>query len=232
MGAVIKPSARAFEHPRRALSRLLVPLLLGLGLGFSQTPPGLSAQLTPWPPPGWPEGRAGEVRLALGNPLAPSEVLAKGAVAADGRFTLALPGSVSAKAYTTPEAALQLLEGCDFLPTVSPGGVKALLAHPLVYVSGEARPWGFLALRGYQPGNSPNSGTGSTTLLLWVDQAVSLKGSGKCGEAGKGPVNLDLRLSAGWNYVVFRAPQAAGAAVQVRAEPKPEGAFQLYPLQR
>lgn len=228
----MKPSTRAFERPRRALSRLLVPLLLGLGLGFSQTPPSLSAQLTPWPPPGWPEGKTAEVRLGLGNPLAPAEVVARGAVAADGRFSLALPGSVAAKAYTTPEAALQLLENCDFLPTVSPAGVKALLAHPLVYAGGENKPWGYLALRGYQPGNSPSSGTGSTTLLVWVDKAVSVKGSGKCGEPGRGAVNVDVRLGAGWNYVVVRAPQAANGVVQVRAEPRPDGAFQLYPLQR
>ncbi|WP_147372677.1 hypothetical protein [Calidithermus terrae] len=156
--------------------------------------------------------------------------MAKAAVGADGRFTLALPGGVAARAYATPDSALQLPEGCDFRPSVSPAGARALLAHLLVYAGGEATPRAFLSLRAYQPGGSPNTGTGASTLLVWADQPASVKGSGRCGEAEKYRILLEVKLEAGWNFVVIRVPQGPGAVVQVRADPKPEGDFLLYPL--
>lgn len=129
--------------------------------------------------------------------LEPAEALVQAAVAADGTFSLQLPG----ENVMTP----QLVAGGDLgftkpecNVTTTPTTHRIAIIHFALYADGE--------LVGGELVASSNPQT-NEAFYSYVDQDVIQKGGCTSGELGGVEVDMDLRK--GWNTVVFSGPGLA-----------------------
>ena len=137
--------------------------------------------LSPWPPPGWPEGARGEVRLVGGDEDEPTSVFAF-PVGDDGSVTYSLPETLPADVAEatsetlTPADLAQVRAGASAV--ISPPGAAASLLAFVVYADGE--PWGVVEM-------SEEVQTGLFSYeaiyvggLVYASQPVSVTGGGTC----------------------------------------------------
>ena len=139
---------------------------------------------------------AGTDRDADGE-LAPTEALVRATVAADGTFSLELPGEDVMTPHLVPGGNL------DFAPpacnvTSTPSTYRVATLDVALYADGE--PVGGNLVYA----NDPQT---NEAYLRYVDQNVTQKGGCTSGELSGLKVVMELRK--GWNTVVFSAPELA-----------------------
>ncbi len=159
--------------------------------------------LSPWPPPGWPAGAAGEVRLVSIDNSDNLFSVASFPVEDDGSITYSLPaelpGTVPDDIFTpfTP-AYLAFCQG--LAPIVSPSGVGVAEFTFLVYADGE--PWGTVAMEEeVQTGVFALEGR-EITAVLYARQPVTVTGGGTCPDGSV--VKFDLALNEGPKLLQYR----------------------------
>ena len=190
---------------------LALALFLFLGSGLAQSI-DFAATLTPWPPPGWPEGAAGEVRVTTLGTGDSFINLASFPVEETGRVHIVLePGAPRALRDASP-FDLNNLAVCETaLPTVSPGSVRTTFALLVVYADGE--PWGLVVSSSQQ-----STGLLSVELtqfggVLYADQAAVVAGGGACVmEEGQAEVRFEMELQEGANLFIMKAVGGLGGA--------------------
>lgn len=223
--------------PRRARDllsvkgeRLLILLcVFGVVLGQSQ-PSSLAGRLENWPPPGWPQGARGEVRLGFEGSSAPASAVA--VIGGDGRFNLDLRGvsSIPADAWGSLARALRLEQGCSFTPTVESAGARAAIATMAIFTVGSSDMRGLLRIERREPKNA-NEVTGDISFLIYADRDVTVQGDGLCG--GNVSVQVKDTVRRGWNLIHINATfRPSGGTATVRVAPAPVGRFEIMPSGR
>ena len=204
----------------RGASKLLPSLFLCLiGAALAQSI-DFAATLTPWPPPGWPEGAAGEVRvttLGEGNSFID---LASFPVEDTGRVHITLEPGAPRALGDAPPFDLNSLAVCDtVLPTVSPGDVHTTLALLFIYAKGE--PWG--VIESISQRSTGLLSTEATQFLgvLYADQAAVVVGGGTCElEEGPAEVRFELELQEGASLLIGMVEGGvSGTTISLVTEP-------------
>ena len=159
--------------------------------------------LSPWPPPGWPVGAAGEVRLVSIDDSENLFSVASFPVEDDGSVTYSLPaklpGTVPDDIFTpfTP-AYLAFCQG--LAPVVSPSGVGVAELALLVYADGEL--WGTVEMEEeVQTGVFTLEGR-TIAAVLYARQPVTVTGGGTCPDGSV--VKFDLVLDEGPKLLQYR----------------------------
>ena len=152
--------------------------------------------LSPWPPPGWPAGTKGEVRLVSGND--PSNLISVFTfpIEDDGSVTYSLPAKLPDTLpddIFTPLTPAYLAFCQGLAPVVSPSGVGVAELAFVVYADGE--PWGTVEM-------DEEVQTGVFTLegrmiaaVLYARQPVKVTGGGTCPDGSV--VKFDMVLDEG-----------------------------------
>lgn len=167
----------------------------------------IATRLTPWPPPGWPEGAQGEVRLVAQGDGGQSE--ATGIVFPIGeagevtyRFPEALPRR--ADRFYRPVDMEEYAVCPEVSPTLSPPDGEVALIGFEVYANGEA--WGVVEMTLEQEELFSISGE-SVLAVLYARAPIRIGGGGICpaadalGDASE--VVYDLSLEEGPNVAVM-----------------------------
>ena len=204
---------------RGATKLLPLVFLCLIGTALAQSI-DFAATLTPWPPPGWPEGAAGEVRVTTLGEGDSFINLASFPVEDTGRVHIVLEPGAPRALREVPPFDLDSLAVCDTaLPTVSPGSVRTTFALLVVYADGE--PWGLVVSSSQQ-----STGLLSVELtqfggVLYADQAAVVAGGGSCVmEEGQAEVSFELVLQEGANLFIMKAVGGlGGVTVTFTTEP-------------
>lgn len=125
---------------------------------------------------------------------------ARATLAADGNFNLTLPATVAADRLTLLDvAALNGAEGCTGTVTASAqANGTALELRVDANKDGSVAPASFRVDQDSQ--GNPTALAVTTGLLVYVDRAVTLKGSQTCTAQGESAtLNVDWQLRQGWN---------------------------------
>lgn len=194
---------------------------------LSQSNLSLKGSLSPWPHPGWPDGKAAEVRLLdLSN-----QVIGTALLDNKGQFTLSA-GNLNAGTWEPVVQALKFVQNCDFSPVQTVVGAQAFTPNFVLIEKETNQIWGNLYIRDGKKGATSEDDTLISSMILYVDRDVKISGTGTCGSGNfRGQVNTNVSLSKGWNFVIFETEPKKGS-LQVTADKIHKGAFQLWPLGR
>ena len=157
--------------------------------------------LSPWPPPGWPVGAEGEVRLVSTD--APEVTLVSFPIGENGVVVYTFPDKVPAglpdEVFTPLEpGTLDFCQGVA--PIVSPNGVGVATFDFVVYADGE--PWGSVEMvEQVQTGvfEGELRGIGG---LFYARQPVTLTGGGTCPDGSN--LKFDMALDESPRLFSFR----------------------------
>ena len=214
---------------RRAGRLFVLALLFSLGVSFAQTIDSAAA-FSPWPPPGWPEGAAGELRVvALGEGDAFID-LAAFPIEEGGRVRVKLEPGLPRAAREALPFDPDVMTFCDtVLPTLSPGDARLVHAYPFLYANGE--PWGLVT-----SDLDKSTGLFSVELsqlggVIYADRESLVGGGGTCvTDEGSMEVRYELDLQEGPNLLVMTATGSlAGGTAAVTSGSLPPGPLGVEP---
>lgn len=138
-----------------------------------------------------------------------SSEVARTSLNSAGQFVLTLPGSLPATSLQAFAPALFDLSSCLGAPTANNPSARGALAAVRAEAgnlskAGAVRP---LTITTTQAGGVPKIWTATSSLLVYLNQPVTLSGMSTCTlgssqlASGSGPVTFNLALVPGWNRV-------------------------------
>ena len=152
------------------------------------------------------------------------KIIADGTLAADGSFSLKLPGEAALKEFLYPGTEEDYKKGCgtppEFNITVTPKSFKSMNPPTL-----ELYADGILVAELLQANGNNLAPPYSEVHYIFVDRDVSIKGVCQLFVTGKANFNEDLRK--GWNTVIV-GPNATDSDALDGYTAKPDASFKWF----